>query len=191
MRQFIYYSAKGRTSGNFDDLMKAGRLDIACHAVIASFFLSNNIRKDVKLHLILNGPPDAPKHLEFLYDPEIPISKKDVGGLIKRMLFKYKKGQKLEVFPGCFIEKKSLRDLIKEYKDKDVYLLDRNGEDIRNVEFKDNPLFVLGDHEGIDKKERKFILKNFNIKIISIGKVDYFSSQVINIVNNEIDRREI
>src|SRR3989338_8898689 len=117
MREFIYYSAKGRTSGNFDDLMKAGRLDIACHAVISSFFLSNRIREDVKLHLILNGPPDPPKHLEFIYNPEIPISKKDIGGLLKRILFKYKRGIKLEVFPGCFIKKKSLRKLIEELKE--------------------------------------------------------------------------
>ena len=49
MREFIYYSSKGRTSGNFTDLMKAGRLDIACHVVISSFFLSHKIREDIKI----------------------------------------------------------------------------------------------------------------------------------------------
>ncbi|MBU2497082.1 MAG: tRNA (pseudouridine(54)-N(1))-methyltransferase TrmY, partial [Nanoarchaeota archaeon] len=114
MREFIYYSAKARTSGNFHDLMKAGRIDIVIHVIIASFFLSNKLRQDVKLHLIFDGPPDAPKHLEFVSDEEMPISKKDVSGLIKRMLYKYKKGMKTKVFPGCFIEKKSLSALLQE-----------------------------------------------------------------------------
>jgi tRNA (pseudouridine54-N1)-methyltransferase len=191
MREFIYYSAKGRTSGNFKDLMSAGRLDIACHAVISSFFLSNRIREDVKLNLILDGPPDAPKHLEFIYDKEIPISKKDVGGLLKRMLFKYKKDKRNEVFPGCFIEKKSLRNLIKENNNRNIYLLDKKGKDIREIEIKKDPIFILGDQDGINKKEKKFIIKNFNINLISIGNFDYFSSQVISIVNNEVDRKEL
>src|SRR3989344_7098448 len=99
MREFIYYSAKGTTTGNFKDLMKAGRLDIACHVIISSFFLSHKIRENIKLHIILDGQPDPPKHIEFVYHPEIPISKKDVGGLLRRILFKYKKGQKIEAFP--------------------------------------------------------------------------------------------
>ena len=191
MREFIYYSSKGRTSGNFTDLMKAGRLDIACHVVISSFFLSHKIREDIKLHLILDGLPDPPKHIEFRYHPEMPISKKDVGGLLKRILFKYKKEQKIEVFPGCFIEKKSLRNLIQNLNNKNIYLLDKKGEDIRNIDINEDSVFILGDQEGLPKKEKKLLLKKFNIKLVSVGKLDYFASQVISIVNNEIDRRNI
>ena len=65
MREFVYFSRKARTSGNIKDLMKAGRLDIACHIVIHSFFVSHAIRKNVKLHLFFYGPPDPPKHIEL------------------------------------------------------------------------------------------------------------------------------
>ncbi|MHA1869020.1 MAG: hypothetical protein ACTSXD_13335, partial [Candidatus Heimdallarchaeaceae archaeon] len=36
MREFIYFSSKAHTSGNFDseNLMKAGRMDIVCHVVV-------------------------------------------------------------------------------------------------------------------------------------------------------------
>lgn len=189
MREFIYYSGKGRTSGNFTDLMKAGRLDIACHAIIASFFLSNKMREDVRLHLILNGPPDAPKHIEFEYDKDIPISKKDLGGLLKRILYKYKKGKKIKVFPGCYIEKKSFRKLVEDYKNRNLYILDSKGEDIRGVKIREDPVFILGDQEGIDKKDLKFIKKNFKVNLVSIGHMEYFSSQVITVVNNELDRK--
>lgn len=122
MREFIYYSGKARTSGNFDDLMKAGRMDIVCHAVINAFFISNHIREDVKLHLIFYGPPTPPRHLEMwpgkvnmipetgkeAGKEQLDISKKDIAGLIKKMLFKYKEGRKVEVWPGFYVEKKEL-----------------------------------------------------------------------------------
>ncbi len=190
MREFIYFSKSARTSGNFKDLMKAGRMDIMCHVVIASFFLSHKLREDVKLHLVFNGPPDPPKHLELVSNSAMRefISKKDVAGLIKRMLFKYKKGRKVEAFPGCFIEKKSFGDLISDLikEGKTVYLLDAKGKDIRQTELK-NAVFVFGDHEGLPKAEKKLLKKI--AKKISLGKETYFASQAVVIMHNELDRR--
>ena len=188
MRQFIYFSRKAHTSGNFKNLMEAGRLDIVCHVIIMSFFVSNNIRENVKLHLFFYGPPAAPKHLEIMANKS--ISKKDVAGLIKRMLFKYKRGKKVEAFENCFIEKNSLIKVTEELaKTRNIYLLDKDGINIRNVEIKENPVFILGDHEGFAKKELKRLSKSA-IKV-SLGKINYFSSQVMAILNNELDLRGI
>src|SRR3989344_4848972 len=116
VREFIYFSQKARTSGNWqdNDLMKAGRMDIVCNVIIATLFLSHKMRDDIHLHLIFNGPPNPPMHLEFISNDNMPISKKDVAGLIKRMLYKHRTGKKTEVFPGCFIEKKSFGELTNE-----------------------------------------------------------------------------
>src|SRR3972149_11471124 len=114
MRQFVYFSKSAATTGNFNDLMKAGRMDIAIHTIIAAFFLSHDFRKDVKMHLVFYGMPDPPKHIEMTITPELEISKKDVGNLIKKILYKYKKGEKREALPGCFIEKKSFLNIIEE-----------------------------------------------------------------------------
>jgi len=68
MREFIYYSRTVPTSGRYineKDIYNSGRLDIPIHSVIASFFLSNKIRDDVRLHLVFGGPPDPEKHLEL------------------------------------------------------------------------------------------------------------------------------
>jgi len=117
MREFIYYSKNAVTSGSFikEDLMKAGRMDIACQMVIMSFFVSKHMRDDVKLHFVFDGPPDAPKHLElFPGSPElgdikdrIDISKKDIAGLIKRMLYKYKKEGRQRSFQATGLRKKA------------------------------------------------------------------------------------
>ena len=202
MREFIYYSNKGRTSGNFDDLMKAGRMDIVCHIVINSFFLSQKMRDDVKLHLILNGPPDPPKHIEIKANtkdgmPEtgkevgsVDISKKDIAGLLKIILYKYKKGKKTEVYNRIFVEKKSFVKMIDELKDRNIYLLDKKGEDISRINIKENPVFIIGDHEGIPKKIKRYILNNKNVKSVSIGPQVYFASHVVVILNNILDRNE-
>jgi len=190
MREFIYYSAKARTSGNFTDLMKAGRIDIVCNAIIQTFFISNHMREDIHLHLIFDGPPNPPMHLEFISDKNMPISKKDIAGLIKRMLYKCNDKTKNKVFPGCFIEKKSFVRLLKELenKDKKIYILDSKGKNIRRMSNNNlkNCAFVIGDHEGLPKKE----IKRFKNRI-SVGKEIYFSSQIFIIINNELDLRKI
>ena len=198
MREFVYYSRSAPTSGNFgDDLYKAGRLDIAIHTVIAAFFLSHSFREDTKLHLIFTGMPDPPKHLELkpvtegkTGEDKIYLSKKDVAGVIKRMLYKYREGKKREVFPGYWIEKKGFLEIVKELNEqgRNLYILDGNGEDIRSVEIKENPVFILGDHLGLPSKELRRLKKTCTP--VSIGKRTYFASQTVAIVNNEIDRRE-
>lgn len=204
MREFIYYSGKARTSGNFDDLMEAGRMDIACHAVINAFFISQKMRDDVKLHLVFYGQPDPPKHLEMFpgkikvipetgkqaEKEQLDISKKDIAGLIKKMLYKYREGRKVEVWNGFFVEKKNLFSLIDELRKqgKTIYVLDKKGENIRNIKIDENPVFVLGDNQGFPLKELKRLKKENDL--VSVGKKVYFASQIITIVNYELDRRE-
>ena len=200
MREFVYYSQTGVTAGNLikDDLMRAGRIDIACQFIIQSLFVSRAMRNDVRVHLILMGPPDSPKHLEIFpgknldgVEGKIDISKKDVAGLIKRMLYKYKEGRRVEVGTGYFVEKKSFVKLMEEFvrDKKEIYILDKRGEDIRDVELGENCVFVVGDHDGIPKNEMKWV-KHIPFRKINVGPRMLFASQVAVIVNNEVDRKE-
>src|SRR3989344_6152399 len=120
MREFIYFSNSARTSGNFstEKLMDAGRMDIAIHVLINAFFLSHKLREDTKIHLIFNGPPNPPQHLELFPGENVvipetgktsgsdkpDISKRDIGNLIKKMLYKSNKSKKIAVWPGYTIE---------------------------------------------------------------------------------------
>ena len=203
MREFVYYSASAVTSGNLirGDLMKAGRIDIACQILIHSFFVSHHIRDDVKLHLIFDGHPDAPKHLEIFpgenlegVENKIDISKKDVAGLFRRMLYKYKKGMKTQVAPGYYVEKKSFAELVIElaHDGKKIFILDKRGEDIRNANIDDKSVFIIGDQDGISKDEIKKI-KSAGIEMekISVSPQMLFASQAMIILQNELDRREV
>ena len=170
--------------------MKAGRIDIVIHSIIQAFFLSKTHREDVKMHLIFYGTPDPPKHIEIQITPELEISKKDIAGLIKKILYKFKEGKRTEVFPKCFIQKKSFLQVIEGLLEegKEIFILDKKGKDIRQAEIPEEPAFIIGDHEGLPKKELRR-LKKITIPI-SVGTKTYFASQVIAVVNNEIDRRE-
>jgi|SRR3989344_297992 len=189
MRTFIYFSQKARTSGNWkdNDLMKAGRMDIAINVIISTLFLSHAMRNDVHLHLIFNGPPNPPMHLEFVSNKDMPISKKDVAGLIKRMLYKCDETKRKEIFPGCFIERKSFSKVTSELKSegKEIYVLDGKGSFIREMRDDDleKGVFVIGDHDGLPKKE----IKKF--ETISVGNKTYFASHVMTIIHNELDVR--
>ena len=193
MRHFIYFSQSARTSENFnpDKLMDAGRMDIAIHSFIQGVFLSHGFRKDMKFHFIFYGMPDPPKHIEIQVKDDLEISKKDVGNLIRKILYKYKPGQKTEVLPGCFIEKKSFFNLIEELQEEgnEIFLLDKKGEDIRKAKIPKNCVFILGDQEGLPKKEIKRLKDTASL--VSVGDRIYFASQTVAVVNNELDYRGI
>ena len=48
---------------------------------------------------------------------------------------------------------------------KEVFILDKKGEDIRNIEMGKNLFFIMGGHDGIPKPELKR-LKKWQLKII-------------------------
>jgi tRNA pseudouridine-54 N-methylase len=194
MKHFIYFSKDGTTSGKIlsqGNLMKAGRIDIAIHSFIQAVYLSNEFRKDVVFHFVLYGMPDPPKHIEIHVKDESQISKKDVANLLKRLLYKCKDGEKREIVPGCFVEKKSFEKVIEDLIGQDVkcFILDKNGESIRDVEIPKDCGFILGDQDGIPKKELKPLKKY--LEKISIGNKMYLASQTVAVVNNELDFRKI
>ena len=194
MRHFVYFSSSAATSGKAlsgGDLMKAGRMDIAIHSFIQGVFLSHGFRKDVVFHFVFYGMPDPPKHIEISVTDELEISKKDVGNLIKKILYKGKNGEKTEVFPGCFVEKKSFLKVVEELIENGVecFILEKNGESIRKVKIPNDSCFILGDHDGLPKKEIKRLKKS--LTPISVGPKMYFASQTVAVVNNELDFRNL
>lgn len=199
MRHFIYFSSSASTSGKAlskyaeGGLMKAGRMDIAIHSFIQGVFLSHGFRKDVVFHFIFYGMPDPPKHIQIRVTDELEISKKDVGKIIQKMLYRYKEGEKTEVFPECFIEKKSFFKVVEELIEEgnEIFMLDKKGKDLRKADISENCVFILGDHEGLPTKEMKRLKKSEEVEEVSVGDKMYFASQTVAVVNNELDYRGI
>ncbi|MBD3155121.1 MAG: tRNA (pseudouridine(54)-N(1))-methyltransferase TrmY [Candidatus Aenigmarchaeota archaeon] len=181
MREFILFSRTARTDDNFKFLREGGRLDVVYQCILMSIFSSHRHR-NTKLHAILNGPPNPPLHLEVdgseLRDAR--VDEKTWENILRKVL----SGGK---HPGIRLGKKSFQELVKE-KNK-LYVLEERGKDIVEVEFDENPVFVLGDQVGLPKKDEGFALR-YGEKI-SLGKGLYLSSSAIDIVNWWLDRKGI
>jgi len=187
MRTFIVYSKTASTAPYIKDLKGAGRIDILLHSIVSALFASHDFRDDVELHLILMGPPNSPRHIIMKYKEDNTISKKNLKKTIEIALRKYKEGETREVHPGVFIDNKSIQQVLDDFEGKDVFVLDGNGIHIKEVEKKklEDGVFILGDHEGFDKKVKKFLKKN--TQRLSLGPQIYFTSQAITIINYELD----
>ena len=181
MRHFILFSRQGYTTGNFNNLREAGRLDIVAHCIISSFFKSHALRRDVIFHISLNGPPNPPLYIkvngEIVYD--LRCDERTIGDIIRKVL----SGKEHK---GFSLEKKSFQEVIKELsKENDIYVLEEKGELIRKIKFKENTAFVIGDQVGLPKKEEGFVLRYG--KKISLGKTVYLAADCITIINYELD----
>ena len=182
-RDFILFSRLGRTSTAFNNLHDAGRLDIVHECIVASLFFSHGIRKNVVFHVVLNGPPNPPLHIqingESLYDVRTDmdtwqhILKKVISG---------------KTHPGITISKTSFEALLKaKAKTASIYVLEEGGKDIVKTAVHENVVFVLGDHIGLPKKVEAFALR-YGEKI-SLGKQPYLAASCITILNYLLDRR--
>lgn len=187
MRTFVVVSETARTDLFIRDLKAAGRWDVLLHSIVSSLFASNKFRDDVELHLLLLGPPNSPRHIIIKYDEENSVSKKDLKKLIEMCLRKCKTGERRKVHPGVFVDDMGVEEVVLELSQRgEVFVLDANGEHIKDIgKNLETGVFVLGDHDGFDKKSRKFLKKN--CKRMSLGSQIYFTSQAITIINYEVD----
>lgn len=187
MRKFFVYSKTASTAPYIKDLKGAGRIDILLHSIISALFASNEFRNDVEIHLFLMGQPNPPKHIMIRYENKNTISKKDLKKLIEIALRKADPNRTKEVHPGVFVDNNTIDEVLEKENNKNVFMLDSLGEHIKNIEEKDlqNSIFILGDHEGFDKKAKKYLKKN--TKRLSLGNQVYFTSQAITIINYELD----
>lgn len=185
MRQFLLYSRKGRTDSEFTGLREAGRLDVVQECIVASLFLSHGFRKNVIFHAVLNGPPCPPVLLKIdgASLRNVRTDQETWRKIFKRVL-------SMKSHPGLSIERKSFQALLKEKADEtSIYVLEEGGKSIFDVGISENPLFVLGDHVGLPKKDEVFALR-YGEKI-SLAKKPYLAASCITILNYILDREGI
>ena len=192
MKDFIIIGHKAVT-GTFslNDLPgAAGRMDILCRCVNASLFLSHDLRRDVRVFLILEGEPSPPKLIRFDGSMIRYLSpdERSAASLIKKALEKNAQDFWTESTPGVSVRKGELEDILKELDKKIIYLRE-DGDDIRKKIFdKDlDTLFVLGDHLGLTEYEERIVM-GYDPEIISIGPLSLHADHCIVLLHNEMDR---
>jgi len=196
MKEFILLALKAKTSPDFSlsKLPDAGRMDLVCRVISNTLWISNDLRRDTIIRVALSGPNSPPKTISFdgknligLEPDERTIAQQIKLALKTGMDLKLK--EEKEVSPGLIVSKKSVETLIKETaKDKQLVYLHKDGEDVRDFDFKRDIAFVLGDYIGLPKKTEKLLL-GLGAKKVKLGPKMIFASHCPIIVHNELDRR--
>lgn len=197
MREFILRAAKTVTNPNYinlNDLPGAGRLDLVCRCITNALFISNDMRRDTIIHVVLEGPNCPPKTISF-DGKELRSLAPDERNATSHVKIALEKGRNLklnesiEADVGIIISKRSFESLIKEKsKTSQLIYLHPKGTDIRKFEFKEDVCFVLGDHIGLERVTER-LLKRMGAVRVSLAPAYYLASQCITICHNEIDRR--
>jgi tRNA pseudouridine-54 N-methylase len=182
MYEFVLFSRKGRTDGHFKTLVDAGRLDIVYQCILTSLFKSHAHRHDVIFHAVLNGPPSPPVHIQIDGDKlfDVRLDEQSWTKILQKVLT-------WEPHPGISVEKQSLQGLVRNQVEAGVpiYVLEERGKNIKDIDFDESALFVVGDHIGLPKKDEKFVLR-FGEKV-SLGKQRYLAASCIDIINYILD----
>jgi tRNA (pseudouridine54-N1)-methyltransferase len=182
-REFILFSRQGKTSPAFTSLHDAGRLDIVHECIVAGLFLSHGIRKNTKLHAVLNGPPKPPVHIEIngaaLHDVRTDI------GTWQAILKKVIVGKQ---HPGISVDKTGFETLVKAKAETSrIYVLEEGGKNVADTKLAEPAAFILGDHVGLPKKAEAYALR-YGEKI-SLGKQPYLAAHCITILNYLMDQQ--
>ncbi len=194
-RIFLIVGHRVRTDGKFNlnDLCgSTGRLDILLRVINSVFLLSNGLRKDAELFLVLKGPPDPPvtihligSELKYLNPDE-----RSTGALIRQALMTQRKpGQEIRSTPGIYVSDLDYRDvLVRLSSDRKPVYLHEKGTPIQTTPIPDpgNVFFVLGDQFDLNDDEEVMLQDPI---FISLGPNILHTDHCVVLIQNEMDRR--
>ncbi len=162
---------------NLNDLPGSGRLDEAARAVNATFWLSGDIRRDVKLYITFTK---LQKTLLFLGSEmrRVYPDERNIGAIIIHAL-SYSSPSWIEAHPGVYVKNVGV-EVWKEFN-LPIHALTEEG--VRKKPKEDTCLAVGGPKDF----PREFWKKVRVEKKISLGKRSYLASHAIVIANYLMD----
>ncbi len=195
MREFILLALKANTSPRFNlsDLQSAGRMDLVCRTISNALFISNDLRRDTAIHVVMTGPNSPPKIVSFYGETLQGVEPNElaIAKCIQQALkvgLHLQLNEERDVAPGIKVAKKAFETLAKEKSSNQLIYLHPKGKDVRDFEFEENVVFIIGDFIGLPKKTES-LLKNLGAEKMTLGPVKLFASHCPVIVHNELDRR--
>lgn len=194
MPTFIVLGHRVSTDGKFtlNDLAgSTGRLDILLRCVNAAFFLSNDLRRDVDIHLILLGEPDPPKTIR-LVGSELKYLNPDersTGALIRNALMQKLGNEEVRSTPGIYVSRKGLKEILESCKGRPIVYLREAGLNIREFVLTPNFVFVLGGQFDLSEEEENIVFARDPI-LTSLGPKKLHASHCITVALNELDSRK-
>jgi len=192
MPALVVVGQKVCTDGKFslNDLTgSTGRLDVLLRCVNSAFMLSNNIRRNVDLYIVLMGEPDPPKAIHFKGDElkYLNPDERSTAALVKNALMKKVEREWVMSTPGIMVSRRSLADVLEDLGGRRLIYLKEDGIGISQIALKDEDIIVLGGKEDLSPEEEKTILAWPNTQKISVGPKSLHADHCITVVLNKMD----
>ena len=193
MPSFIVIGRKVCTDGRFslNDLTgSTGRLDVLLRCINSSFMLSNDIRRDIELYLVLQGEPDPPKIL-FFKGSELKYLNPDeraTAALVKNALMvKNITKEWTKSTPGIMVARLDFPELLKQLEGKRIVYLKEEGSSLSEAGLSQDDVFVLGGKDDISAEEEALISQQPATLKISLGPKSLHADHCITATLNQLD----
>jgi tRNA (pseudouridine54-N1)-methyltransferase len=169
--------------------------EILAHTLMNTIFVAQSHRDDVIVYLVLESTQDFSRTICFRSGELGHIGgfhEQNLTNKIAKALTASKgmtKEQLRVVEPGITVRTVSFEKLVQELaEDYQLYMLEKKGTPVRDIEFAHNPCFLLTDHIPMPKKSFNS-LKRLGTQHINLGPKMLFASQCVVLIHNELDMR--
>jgi tRNA (pseudouridine54-N1)-methyltransferase len=167
-----------------------GRMDIFVRCMRAALLVSDGVRRDTLLDLLMLAGEDAPLALR-LNGSTIRFLRPDERRnaiLLQGALSARHPGTGPEhLAPGFEALPVDLETLLS--SGSGLFFLDRDGEDVRSATFGPaGATFVVGDDRGFTPEQRETLCR-LHARPLRLGPTDVHTEDAISLVHNELDRR--
>jgi tRNA (pseudouridine54-N1)-methyltransferase len=191
MRQFIVLGHDAPTTPDFslDDLAgSAGRLDVLCRCVNSAFFLSHDIREDVRVHLVLGD--EVTIRFEGSQLRRLNPDERSTAALIRGALEEKDEAighMEAEGSPGVYLSKRGFEAVLEEAaRAGTVVQLHEDGDPVVDVEPPEDPVFVLSDHHDFEASEAE-LLDEAADQHVRLGSELLHADHAITVAHNYLD----
>lgn len=197
MRIFVL-KARAASTDSKQMMASVGKEDhseIIAHTLMNAIFVAQSHRQDVMVYLVLESTKDYSRTICFNTNELTHIGGFHEQALLTKVAIALEasvgmgKEQQRQVEAGITVATLSFERLVQQLAEQyPVYMMEKKGTPIREVEFEEDACFLLTDHIPMPKKSFN-TLKRLGVNHISLGPKMLFASQCIVLIHNELDLR--
>ena len=191
MRQFVVVGHDAPTTPDFplDDLAgAAGRLDVLCRCVTGAFFLSHDIREDVRVHLVLAD--EFTVTFEGSNLRRLNPDERSTGAMVRNALAERSEAighVPVETSPGVSLRRRGFEATLSAVADEgSVVQLHEDGDPAVECDPPTDPVFVLSDHHDFTSSEAAHITEHADRRL-SLGPKPLHADHAITVAHNYLD----